>query len=66
MRAPTGAAGVRPPRHVLNNAQTTKRYEDETKRRFIEEPANVFRWFLNRDFEKRRDLCDSLRFGGSQ
>lgn len=27
-------------RHVLQNRQTTKQYEDETKRRFIEEPAN--------------------------
>jgi type I restriction enzyme R subunit len=27
-------------RHVLKNRQTTKQYEDETKRRFIEEPAN--------------------------
>jgi type I restriction enzyme R subunit len=27
--------------HVLNNGQTTKAYEDETKRRFIEEPANL-------------------------
>jgi type I restriction enzyme R subunit len=26
--------------HVLRNNQTTKQYEDETKRRFIEEPAN--------------------------
>lgn len=26
--------------HVLNNGQTTKQYEDETKRRFIDEPAN--------------------------
>ena len=26
--------------HVLKNGQTTKRYEDETKRCFIEEPAN--------------------------
>ena len=26
--------------HVLKNDQTTKQYEDETKRRFIEEPAN--------------------------
>jgi type I restriction enzyme R subunit len=26
--------------HVLKNGQTTKAYEDETKRRFIEEPAN--------------------------
>ncbi|ORC38340.1 restriction endonuclease subunit R [Marispirochaeta aestuarii] len=26
--------------HVLKNGQTTKQYEDETKRRFIEEPAN--------------------------
>jgi len=26
--------------HVLKQAQTTKQYEDETKRRFIEEPAN--------------------------
>jgi type I restriction enzyme R subunit len=26
--------------HVLNNGQTTKQYEDEAKRRFIEEPAN--------------------------
>jgi type I restriction enzyme R subunit len=26
--------------HVLRNGQTTKAYEDETKRRFIEEPAN--------------------------
>ena len=27
--------------HVLKNGQTTKKYEDETKRRFIEEPANM-------------------------
>ncbi|PJG50938.1 restriction endonuclease subunit R [Bradyrhizobium forestalis] len=27
-------------KHVLKNGQTTKAYEDETKRRFIEEPAN--------------------------
>ncbi len=27
--------------HVLNNGQTTKAYEDEAKRRFIEEPANL-------------------------
>uniref|UniRef100_C6DZ09 Type I restriction enzyme endonuclease subunit n=1 Tax=Geobacter sp. (strain M21) TaxID=443144 RepID=C6DZ09_GEOSM len=27
-------------RHVLRAGQTTKQYEDETKRRFIEEPAN--------------------------
>jgi len=27
--------------HVLNADQTTKQYEDETKRRFIEEPANL-------------------------
>ena len=27
--------------HVLKNKQTTKQYEDETKRRFIEEPANM-------------------------
>ncbi|WP_208598968.1 type I restriction endonuclease subunit R [Desulfonatronum thioautotrophicum] len=26
--------------HVLKNGQTTRQYEDETKRRFIEEPAN--------------------------
>jgi len=26
--------------HVLTSGQTTKQYEDETKRRFIEEPAN--------------------------
>ena len=26
--------------HVLKNGQTTKQYEDEAKRRFIEEPAN--------------------------
>ena len=26
--------------HLLKNGQTTKQYEDETKRRFIEEPAN--------------------------
>lgn len=26
--------------YVLKNGQTTKKYEDETKRRFIEEPAN--------------------------
>ena len=26
--------------HVLKNKQTTKQYEDETKRRFIKEPAN--------------------------
>jgi len=26
--------------HVLKNGQTTKQYEDETKRRFIDEPAN--------------------------
>lgn len=26
--------------HVLKNGQTTKAYEDDTKRRFIEEPAN--------------------------
>jgi type I restriction enzyme, R subunit len=28
-------------KHVLKNRQTTKQYEDETKRRFIEEPANL-------------------------
>jgi type I restriction enzyme, R subunit len=28
-------------KHVLNNGQTTKQYEDEAKRRFIEEPANM-------------------------
>ncbi|MGA2637723.1 type I restriction endonuclease subunit R [Methylocella sp.] len=28
-------------RHVLRNGQSTKAYEDETKRRFIEEPANM-------------------------
>ena len=27
--------------HVLQAGQTTKQYEDETKRRFIEEPANL-------------------------
>ena len=27
--------------HVLNPGQTTKQYEDEAKRRFIEEPANT-------------------------
>ena len=27
--------------HVLKKGQTTKRYEDEAKRRFIEEPANT-------------------------
>jgi type I restriction enzyme, R subunit len=27
--------------HVLKNGQTTKTYEDEAKRRFIEEPANL-------------------------
>jgi type I restriction enzyme R subunit len=27
--------------HVLKQGQTTKQYEDETKRRFIEEPANL-------------------------
>ena len=27
--------------HVLKGGQTTKAYEDETKRRFIEEPANM-------------------------
>ena len=27
--------------HVLKNGQTTKQYEDETKRRFIKEPANM-------------------------
>ncbi|MCX6875291.1 MAG: HsdR family type I site-specific deoxyribonuclease [Verrucomicrobia bacterium] len=27
--------------HVLKNGQATKQYEDETKRRFIEEPANL-------------------------
>jgi len=27
--------------HVLKKSQTTKQYEDETKRRFIEEPANL-------------------------
>jgi type I restriction enzyme R subunit len=28
-------------KHVLKNGQTTKQYEDETKRLFIEEPANL-------------------------
>ena len=28
-------------KHVLKNGQTTKQYEDEAKRRFIEEPANL-------------------------
>ena len=28
-------------KHVLKNGQTTKAYEDEVKRRFIEEPANL-------------------------
>ena len=28
-------------RHVLKNGQTTKDYEDQTKRRFIDEPANL-------------------------
>jgi type I restriction enzyme R subunit len=28
-------------RHVLKNGQTTKAYEDEVKRRFIEEPADM-------------------------
>ena len=28
-------------KHVLTSGQTTKAYEDETKRRFIEEPANL-------------------------
>ena len=28
-------------KHVLKKGQTTKQYEDETKRRFIEEPANL-------------------------
>ncbi|NKN15265.1 type I restriction endonuclease subunit R [Rhizobium laguerreae] len=28
-------------KHVLRAGQTTKQYEDETKRRFIEEPANM-------------------------
>jgi type I restriction enzyme, R subunit len=27
--------------HVLKNGQTTKQYEDQTKKRFIEEPANL-------------------------
>jgi type I restriction enzyme R subunit len=27
--------------HVLKNRQTTKQYEDQTKKRFIEEPANL-------------------------
>ncbi len=27
--------------HVLKNGETTKQYEDETKRRFIKEPANL-------------------------
>jgi type I restriction enzyme R subunit len=27
--------------HVLNTGQTTKQYEDEAKRRFIQEPANL-------------------------
>ena len=27
--------------HVLKNGQTTKKYEDEVKRRFIKEPANL-------------------------
>jgi type I restriction enzyme, R subunit len=27
--------------HVLRNGETTKKYEDEAKRRFIEEPANL-------------------------
>ncbi len=27
--------------HVLKRGQTTKQYEDETKRRFVEEPANM-------------------------
>jgi type I restriction enzyme R subunit len=27
--------------HVLSTGQTTKQYEDETKRRFIQEPANM-------------------------
>lgn len=28
-------------KHVLKAGQTTKQYEDETKRRFVEEPANM-------------------------
>jgi type I restriction enzyme R subunit len=28
-------------KHVLKNDETTKKYEDEAKRRFIEEPANL-------------------------
>jgi type I restriction enzyme R subunit len=28
-------------KHILNSGQTTKAYEDEAKRRFIEEPANL-------------------------
>jgi len=28
-------------RHVLKSGQTTKQYEDETKRRFVQEPANM-------------------------
>ena len=28
-------------KHVLKKGQTTKQYEDEAKRRFIEEPANM-------------------------
>lgn len=28
-------------KHILKNGQTTKQYEDEAKRRFIEEPANL-------------------------
>ncbi|KJH67492.1 restriction endonuclease subunit R [Chromobacterium violaceum] len=28
-------------KHVLASGQTTKQYEDETKRRFVEEPANL-------------------------
>jgi type I restriction enzyme R subunit len=28
-------------RHVLKNGQTTKTYEDDAKRRFVEEPANM-------------------------
>jgi type I restriction enzyme R subunit len=28
-------------KHILKNGQTTKAYEDEAKRRFIEEPANM-------------------------
>jgi type I restriction enzyme R subunit len=40
-RTATSATSSTPTRSTSEEGQTTKQYEDETKRRFIEEPANL-------------------------